>query len=95
MPDNGNTVIEDPIQLKDLGNTAFKECEYNDALNYYTRAADIPEIKDVDLAIVLKNRAMVHLKMEDWQEAVDDCTKSLELVSLLTLLPFTKRVPAS
>ena len=80
-PSNGdNTVIEDPIQLKDLGNTAFKECDYSEALNYYSRAADLPEIKEADLAIVLKNRAMVHLKMEDFQDAIDDCTKSLELV---------------
>ena len=81
-------MIEDPLQLKDLGNTAFKECEYNEALNYYCRAADIPEIKDADLAIVLKNRAMVHLKMEDFQDAIDDCTKSLELVRMNVCLSF-------
>ncbi len=34
-----------------------------------------------DLGILYKNRAAVYLKFNDFQNAVDDCTKSLECVS--------------
>jgi tetratricopeptide (TPR) repeat protein len=73
----------DPIKLKEIGNEAFKSGDFDEALSAYTKAMDIAgeeKNKDADLAVLHKNRAAVHLKNEDYQDAVDDCTKSLELV---------------
>ena len=39
-----------------------------------------------DLAILYKNRAAVHLRMQNFRLAVEDCTKSLENVRERELL---------
>jgi len=73
----------DHVRLKDMGNDAYKKGEYDLALDAYTRALDTSKedkIRDEELAILYKNRAQVLLKNEDFQSAVADCTKCLELV---------------
>jgi tetratricopeptide (TPR) repeat protein len=70
------------VQLKAEGNKAFQADDMDAALDYYTRAIDvIPGEQEKELAVLFKNRAAVHLKREDFQLAVDDCSQSLELVS--------------
>ena len=56
----------DPIQLKEAGNSSFKEGDYPEALDYYTKAIKCEDITKQDLAVVYKNRAMVHLKTEEY-----------------------------
>ena len=79
----------DHVRLKDMGNDAYKKGEYDLALDAYTRALDTSKedkIRDEELAILYKNRALVLLKNEDFQSAVADCTKCLELVRYLYTL---------
>ncbi len=81
----------DPIRLKEIGNEAFKSGDMDEALAAYTKAMDIAKEeknREADLAVLFKNRAAVHLKNEQFQKAVDDCTKSLELVSTTCLLHY-------
>merc|ERR1712004_591618 len=68
----------DGAQLKDAGNAAFKVGNWEEALSCYTKALDL-NIEDAEKAAVLKNRAAVHLKQEQWKLAEKDCTAALEL----------------
>lgn len=60
--------------LKEEGNNHFKEGNITKALDSYTRALDILDIKDGEKAVILKNRAACYLKEEDYQAVIDDCT---------------------
>lgn len=72
---------ENPLSLKESGNAAFKDGNLDEALALYTQALQLtPKDQASDQAVIFKNRAAVHLKNEDFQLAVDDCTKALELV---------------
>ena len=73
----------DHIKLKEIGNDAYKKGDFDLALDAYTRAMDMSRRdkgRDEDLAILYKNRAAVHIKNKEFQSAVGDCTKCLELV---------------
>jgi len=71
-------VMEDPAKLKEEGNGAFKAGNYIEALVKYTKAIDLTD-SDNDKSTYLKNRAAVHLKTEDYDKAVEDCTTALEI----------------
>eukprot|EP00091_Calanus_sinicus_P025590 TRINITY_DN9837_c0_g1_i1.p1 TRINITY_DN9837_c0_g1~~TRINITY_DN9837_c0_g1_i1.p1 ORF type:complete len:251 (-),score=99.22 TRINITY_DN9837_c0_g1_i1:261-1013(-) len=73
--------INEPERLKEAGNEAFKKANYDDAIACYTKA--IKKTKDEfekQKAVYFKNRAACHLKLENFEDAVFDCDKSLELV---------------
>ncbi|XP_075227604.1 unc-45 myosin chaperone [Lycorma delicatula] len=72
--------LEKAIQIKEEGNKAFKEGEWENALKLYTKAikqinGDIPE-----KAVLYKNRAAAYLKLNDYNKAIDDCNLSLEII---------------
>ena len=71
-------VMEDPAKLKEEGNGAFKAGNYIEALVKYTKAIDLTD-SDNDKSTYLKNRAAVHLKTEDYDKAIEDCTTALEI----------------
>ena len=73
--------LDDPESLKEAGNDYFKKGNWDDALDCYTQA--IKKTKDdceKQKAIYYKNRAACFLKMERFDDAVDDCNKSLDFV---------------
>ena len=75
------------MKLKEIGNEAYKKGDFDLALDAYTRAMDISRKEkscNEDLAILYKNRAAVHIKNQEFQSAVADCTKCLELVREIT-----------
>lgn len=77
----------DHMKLKEIGNEAYKKGDFDLALDAYTRAMDISRKEkscNEDLAILYKNRAAVHIKNQEFQSAVADCTKCLELVREIT-----------
>lgn len=65
-------------ELKEKGNEAFKNGDYEKAIALYTKAIKLSS-EDGDNAVYFKNRAAAHLKRGGYQQAVDDCSKSLEL----------------
>ena len=74
-------IMTSSVDLKNEGNEAFKMGDLEKALDLYEKAANATKSEDFkDLAIIYKNRAAVHLKMENYTYAVEDCTKSLQLV---------------
>jgi len=71
-------VLAEANKLKEAGNTAFKRAEYDDALDCYTKAIELTEDSG-DKAVFYKNRAAVNLKMDEFDDAVFDCNRALEL----------------
>eukprot|EP00516_Mucochytrium_quahogii_P003788 CAMPEP_0203751070 /NCGR_PEP_ID=MMETSP0098-20131031/5202_1 /ASSEMBLY_ACC=CAM_ASM_000208 /TAXON_ID=96639 /ORGANISM=" , Strain NY0313808BC1" /LENGTH=853 /DNA_ID=CAMNT_0050640633 /DNA_START=320 /DNA_END=2878 /DNA_ORIENTATION=- len=63
---------------KEKGNECFKACEYEDALECYTKSIELLP-SDVCDPKPFANRAMACLKLELWQRAEEDCTRAIEL----------------
>nr|KAG5698914.1 hypothetical protein BaRGS_006808 [Batillaria attramentaria] len=72
--------MADPQSLKEKGNEHFKNGQYTEALECYTQALDLGQLKDTDKAVIYKNRAACRLKLDNHESAIEDATKSLELV---------------
>lgn len=69
---------DDPTTYKEKGNEEFKNGFYEKAIDLYSKAIKTGE-KHKDLPVFYKNRAAAHLKLEEWEKAHKDCTKSLEI----------------
>ena len=61
-------------EAKEKGNAAIKKGLYKTANKHYSEAIDHKR----DLMPAYTNRALCRLRLEMWQEAVDDCTRVLE-----------------
>lgn len=61
-------------RLKDQGNDCMKRGLYKSANHHYSAALD--EAKDI--LPIYTNRALARLRLEMWQDVVDDCTRVLE-----------------
>ncbi|XP_050302471.1 protein unc-45 homolog B [Anthonomus grandis grandis] len=66
-------------KYKEQGNAAFKEEKWDDALQLYTKAINSVKGEPKELAIYYKNRAAAYLKKGEYEKAVNDCDKSLNL----------------
>jgi len=62
-------------QLKEKGNAAFRNGDFLDAEDLYTQAIQ----KYSRNPLIFTNRANVRLKLQRWDDAVNDCIKSLEI----------------
>jgi len=60
---------------KEVGNKAFKEGRYKEAIEAYSRA----HTTEPEMAHYQLNIAAAHLKLSSWFEAEEACTKSLNL----------------
>ena len=57
------------LALKDQGNTALKEGHYTEAIHHYSTAlSHLP-----DNAIILSNRALAYIKVENYGLAIQEC----------------------
>ncbi|XP_022781629.1 tetratricopeptide repeat protein 1-like [Stylophora pistillata] len=69
-------------EFKEKGNNYFKRSEYPEARELYTSAIKIcPNDFTKEKSIFYANRAACLVKMEQHKEAIDDCTKALDLDS--------------
>ncbi|XP_076036321.1 unc-45 myosin chaperone [Oratosquilla oratoria] len=64
-------------ELKEEGNTAYKEGNWEEALSKYTEAIKISEDSKEKL-VFYKNRAAVYLKTESYNDVVKDCSQVLD-----------------
>jgi STIP1 homology and U-box containing protein 1 len=64
------------FQLKEKGNAHFKKGEWATAEAYYSQAIQ----KDSSNPLLYTNRANARLKMESWQDVIDDCLRSIEIL---------------
>jgi STIP1 family protein 1 len=63
-------------QLKNQGNTHFKNAEYDSAETCYSQAIT----KNSKNPLLFTNRANARLKLEKWEGVIDDCLRSVELM---------------
>lgn len=74
--------IDLALECKELGNQHFRNQDYDEAIEAYTRAIDycpeMDEHKEV-LSTLLGNRAACYIAENDYEPTVQDCTRSLEL----------------
>ena len=66
---------KEAVAAKDAGNAAFKKGDYEAALVSYETAIKL----EPDNAVYIANKAMVHLKMKNWEQAETDCNQAVEL----------------
>ena len=63
-------------QLKDKGNAHFRKGEFEDAEACYSQAI----MKNSKNPLLYTNRANARLKLSRWQDVIDDCLRSIELM---------------
>jgi serine/threonine-protein phosphatase 5 len=74
--------------LKDQGNAAFKACQWDKAVDFYTQAIEInPNEKTF-----FTNRAQAQLKLEAYGLAINDATKAIELDNAFTKAYYRRAV---
>merc|ERR1719154_693205 len=64
---------------KEEGNSLFKDGKYDEAFKLYTEALEIDKFNIKTNAKLFFNRATVYVKLGKLSEAIDDCTKAIEL----------------
>ncbi|KAK3593529.1 hypothetical protein CHS0354_037055 [Potamilus streckersoni] len=62
-------------QLKELGNTYYKEKKYTDAINYYTQAINLCPT----CAAYYGNRSATYMMLNKYAEALEDARKAIRL----------------
>ncbi|XP_046583161.1 E3 ubiquitin-protein ligase CHIP-like [Haliotis rubra] len=63
------------VDLKNQGNKLFSARKYDDAISCYTKAIN----KNPGTATFFTNRALCYLKLRQWEFAVQDCQRALDL----------------
>lgn len=63
------------IELKEQGNRFFSARKYDEAVGCYSKAI----IKNPYTATYFTNRALCYLKLKQWESAILDCRRALEL----------------
>ncbi|XP_037985141.1 sperm-associated antigen 1 isoform X2 [Motacilla alba alba] len=59
---------------KEKGNEAFATGNYMEAVTYYTRSISV-----IPTAAVYNNKAQAEIKLQDWDNALQDCEKVLDM----------------
>ncbi|XP_078396151.1 sperm-associated antigen 1-like [Cetorhinus maximus] len=72
MTDQEKMILAD--REKDKGNEAFRAGDHKEALLYYTRSISV-----IPNVIAFNNRAQTEIKLQNWQKALNDVEKVLEL----------------
>merc|ERR1719436_294635 len=71
---------EEVVKLKNLGNKAFGEKRYQDALKLYADARKVWEkagVRGHHTAVLWSNEATAHKKLEDWEHCRQACQEGL------------------
>ena len=63
------------LKMKELGNQAYKNKEYSQAINYYSKAIQLnPQDSNF-----YSNRALCYFNMENFIDCVADCNRAINL----------------
>ncbi|CAK4033476.1 subfamily C member 7 [Lecanosticta acicola] len=66
-------------KMKEEGNGHFKSGRYQQAVAVYTSALEVDANNKGTNSKILNNRAMCNIKLKQWQSAIDDCDRALQL----------------
>lgn len=72
---NKDNLLLTASDYKIAGNKLCALFRYDEAIIYYTKAIS----KNSDVPIFYSNRALCYLKLQQWQQAIHDCRKALEI----------------
>ncbi|XP_069510005.1 tetratricopeptide repeat protein 1 [Ambystoma mexicanum] len=71
---------EESGRLKEEGNTEFKNADYVEAENSYSKGLQIcPACYQKERAILFSNRAAARMKQDMTESAINDCSKAIKL----------------
>jgi tetratricopeptide (TPR) repeat protein len=77
--------------LKTDANSLFAHGSFEEAVQTYDRAlSSCPNYLEYEIAVLHSNIAACHIKSEQWKEAVDSATKSIEALERIDPLPKPK-----
>jgi tetratricopeptide (TPR) repeat protein len=77
--------------LKADANSLFAHGSFEEAVQTYDRAlSSCPNYLEYEIAVLHSNIAACHIKSEQWKEAVDSATKSIEALERIDPLPKPK-----
>ena len=66
-------------RMKEEGNGHFKAGRYQPAVDVYTSALEVDPLNKGTNSKILNNRAMCYSKLKQWQLAIQDCDKAVQL----------------
>ncbi|EGP91264.1 uncharacterized protein MYCGRDRAFT_66104 [Zymoseptoria tritici IPO323] len=66
-------------KMKEEGNGHFKAGRYQPAVDIYTSALEVDPTNKGTNSKILNNRAMCYTKLKQWQNAIGDCDKAIQL----------------
>lgn len=72
-------VVQKLDRTKEEGNAHFKAGRYQPAVEVYTSALEIDPTNKGTNSKILNNRAMCYSKLKQWQSAIEDCDKAIQL----------------
>ncbi|KAK9474781.1 TPR-like protein [Dipodascopsis tothii] len=77
-PEEEAELLAESDRLKQTGNALFGDQRYVDAVEKYEAAlATCPRYLSKPVAVLWSNIAACHIKLENWAEAVEACTKAI------------------
>ncbi|XP_041361777.1 protein unc-45 homolog B-like [Gigantopelta aegis] len=71
--------MADAQALREEGNQHFKDGNFDLALSCYTKALDLGLAKETEMSIIYKNRSACYLKLGQYETAIEEATKCLEI----------------
>jgi tetratricopeptide (TPR) repeat protein len=85
------SLLEESNKLKTDANSLFAHGSFEEAVQTYDRAlSSCPNYLEYEIAVLHSNITACHIKSEQWKEAVDSATKSIEALERIDPLPKPK-----
>ncbi|THX12092.1 putative tetratricopeptide repeat protein 1 [Aureobasidium pullulans] len=89
--DDRKSLLAESNKLKADANSLFAHGSFEEAVQTYDRAlSSCPNYLEYELAVLHSNIAACHIKSEQWKEAIDSATKSIEALERIDPLPKPK-----
>ena len=76
---NEEDFLVEANKAKELGNKAFKDEDWDEAIEQYTKAIDLAPDGCKEKSVYYKNRAAAYLKLEEYKRTVLDCDLALDI----------------
>ncbi|THX75160.1 putative tetratricopeptide repeat protein 1 [Aureobasidium pullulans] len=89
--EEAKSLLAESNKLKADANSLFAHGSFEEAVQTYDRAlSSCPNYLEYELAVLHSNIAACHIKSEQWREAIDSATKSIEALERIDPLPKPK-----
>ncbi|KAK6007521.1 hypothetical protein QM012_004335 [Aureobasidium pullulans] len=85
------SLLAESNKLKTEANSLFAHGSFEEAVQTYDRAlSSCPNYLEYEIAVLHSNIAACHIKSEQWKEAIDSATKSIDALERIDPLPKPK-----